>query len=582
MAVGFQTPRTVISKNTPAFQFTAFQEQQGIVDGGGNVWTFPDGVVYKNGSSYHGGGGNVCVLSNDTIFVQSSGIWYVDNGAGWSLSGDLIIGDITAVLNSFDTSIPSPKPLPSVVSGTYYVRRKDGDDSADGQTTPWRTIARANSAPAGSTIKFWGGDTFIYPTLTPGVGTTITSFGIGQAKLYTAVTLNNNTTLENVNVVGISQDICVTINGTNVSVNDCTIGGTTPFYNGYAGIYVGFATSNISIKNNNIGNIGGTQLNTSQSGFGIHTAGVGGGSAPVAFTYSAGVPTNALIEIAHNTTHDCGGNLTDTSAGGPSGIEIGNGDRAWVHDNVIYNIKPIFGITPGTDFDGLDAGDSGATNTLVERNFVYNCQGGGIITFDGGSEWGPSIVRYNLLVNNGTGTFANCAVQGLGGAGTQQIYGNTIIQTTGGAGSAGSNQNFRYYECQNSVGVIANNIVLTAYPWYAVLSDQPSNLTTTHNCWYADGAGYNLSGTVYSNYSAAKAAASWFDQNGITTNPAFVNTAGTTIPSNYKLTTGSSCLTAGVNLSVAPYNLDVGSTDFFGNSVTTGIPNIGCDAYGTP
>jgi hypothetical protein len=47
-------------------------------------------------------------------------------------------------------------------------------------------------------------------------------------------------------------------------------------------------------------------------------------------------------------------------------------------------------------------------------------------------------------------------------------------------------------------------------------------------------------------------------------------------PAAYRLLTRSLGLDAGVDLQAAPYNLDVGTRDYYGNPITT-TPNIGAD-----
>jgi hypothetical protein len=476
-----------------------------------------------------------------------------------------------------DILLPPPLPaLPAVQEGVYYVR-SDGSDSADGQTQAWLTINRANSAPSGSTINFWGGEAFP-GSLTPPVGATITSFGTGQAQIHSGYTvLNNYNTLTNVSIVLTDGDFGINIAGHDVSVNNCTIGGTSPTTACQNGIYVNYYTYNIFILNNEIKNIGGSADNPTQSGFGIHTNGIflsPTDTTPVPFTYSAGVPTNALLEIAHNTIHDCGGNMTNTGGGGPSGIEIGQGDRQWVHDNTVYYVRPVGPFYGGTDFDPIDAGDDGSTNCLCERNFCYGCYGG-LIDFASAGTWGPSIIRYNLVIDCGV-IFANNVIQDWGNGETHQVYGNTFVQTTGVANT----YNVWFFQPNISKGVWANNIVYTIQNSRAFRCDgtMSSTFVMNNNCWFG-GALFEYNGETFSPYSVAVANIPYFDPTGITSDPLFVGTAGSLTTTDYKLQSGSPCLIAGINLSAAPYNLDVGSTDLFGNTVTSGTPNIGCHAY---
>jgi hypothetical protein len=48
------------------------------------------------------------------------------------------------------------------------------------------------------------------------------------------------------------------------------------------------------------------------------------------------------------------------------------------------------------------------------------------------------------------------------------------------------------------------------------------------------------------------------------------------VPSVYRLRRGSTALGMGANLAATPYNLDIGTRDYFGNTLATSI-NIGAD-----
>ena len=602
---------------------------------------------------------------------------------------------------------------PAAGPGTNYFVSAAGSDSNNGTSiaTPWLTVNKVNTALASATgsvtVNFRSGDTFACPTsngllqpagvsawqlqsdytngdgaiilannsgTTPCVATGANSTVIGltvqgdHLTIYGMNTSGNGVTVQHCKITGFVYAGIVT-GYSNILIDSNTIGGVNPASTDANGIFMNPGTSNITVTNNNIQYLGATSAtNPTDSGIGIHVAITGIGS-PQALTFSGGVPTNALVTIRFNVVHDCAGNIQASPAGGPSLIEIGDGDRIWCADNICYNINPLTGITGAIiDFDGIDAGDQNTTNSLVERNFIYNCAGGGVITFTGHPPpaWGPVTVRYNLIMNcglQGAGDVGNVAIQDLNNGGAHYFYNNTFIQIASANAMPGSLYNLNYFECPSATGVVANNAIYTIYPYFMVQAANGSNtnLKSTNNGWFGN-APFDWSGTQYATYALIKTAApAGFDVNGVsgndpglanqissiswsggtvtvtTVNPhglvgaqslqvtgvtvAFIASAyegtftctptgsntftyplasnpGTTttpgmwvqlnqtvlgisgIPNSAfaRLSAGSPCLSAAVNLKNSPYNLDTGSTDFFGGNVTGGTVNIGCQA----
>lgn len=593
-----------------------------------------------------------------------------------------------------------------------------GSDSNDGLAGvvggghgPWLTINKCNTALASATgsvtVNLRSGDTFTCPTAngllqpagvsawqvqsdytggnpaiilannsgtTPCVATGANSTIIGPTvqgdylTIYGLNTSGNGVTVQHCKIGGFVYASIVT-NNTTILIDSNVIGGVNPASTDANGIFMNPGTSLITVTNNNIQYMGATNAtNPTDSGMGIHVA-----TAPVGgiqpLLYTAGVPTNALITIRFNVVHDCAGNIQASPGGGPSLIELGDGDRMWCADNICYNINPLTGITGSIiDFDGIDAGDNNATNSLVERNFVYNCAGGGIITFAGHAppNWGPVVVRYNLILNCGLlggGNVGNVAIQDLNNGGAHFFYNNTIIQIASANAMPGSLYNLNYFDCASATGVVGNNAIYTIYPYFMVQAASGSNtgLKSTNNGWFGN-APFDWSGTQYATYALIKAAApAGFDVNGVSgndpglanqissiswsggtvtvglvnphglvgaqslqvtgvtvafiasayegtfvctptgantftyplaSNPGTATTPGMWVQLNQtvlgvtgilnsafaRLAAGSPCLSAAVNLKNAPYNLDTGSTDFFGGNVTGGPVDIGCQA----
>jgi hypothetical protein len=495
--------------------------------------------------------------------------------------------DAEALLLHGTSGSTTPTPQwPAAVAGytNYYVADTSagGSDSNNGlsTSTPWATIAHVMSALSSATgniaVNFLSTFSYIVPlngSFTP--PTTATNFiaqGLVGATIPPVIQANgggfigilkttgsNPQTFQGLNTAGDggANNLAVSVGGTNTSVlhcgihlstlaatsvgygfqvgaggcliQYCTIGGINKSSNETVGIVV--QSTGCRILNNTIQYMGATSGgNPLLDGFGIHTDGAGTPDPTTPFTYSGGVPTNAVTEIGFNIVSDCGWNLPSSFGGGPSGVEVGEGTRCWVHDNIVYNITPNPATyMGGTDFDGIDAGDTNATFTLCERNFVFNCLGGGLITFGNPStQYGPSVVRYNLVVNCGQGpNIGNVGVQGENANGAHQWYGNTFVISAASSVGQGGLQSVLVEGIGSAPGFFVNNIILTPYPWFSVTYNP--NVTSTpwvnnNNCWI--GGNFNFGGSlVYGTYALAQAAAIAgtisFDENGVTGDPLF-------------------------------------------------------------
>ena len=625
-----------------------------VTDAAGNIWSFgilgPDGVnftILENGIGWPAAGPGQAVLlaiSGGSVFVQqSNGAWFQSTSgppaASWwwmAVPGNVAPPNITqtAIAPVPYANVPAPTPLPAVQAGVYYVRGKDGNDTADGQTTPWKTIARANQAPAGSTIYFWGGDTFWCPSggsLVAGAGTTLGAFGTGKATVLAngdggtgSVLLGANANVlpgllvkgDGISAWGvIAQGDHASVGcdisgffypgatqpaqiGGNLLVNGnfCTIdggaagfniGGTDPTSPDDNGIIFGYGSYGHKVRNGTLKFVGGQNGNPTQTGFGYHSIATFQPGYP-GLQFTNGVPNNALLEIGPNVTiHDCGGNIWNGNAGSTSGGEDGSGQGVWVHDCVIYNQGP----TPanqtrwiGFDGVGIDLGDSGQQDALIERCVIFGCWGGGVITYAAPGLWGPATMRYCLLVNNGLGPEeGNLFLQGNGNPGTQRCYNNTIIQNVGGNQLPGTITNVGLFTMDKSDGGLWNNAIVTLAPYFALsVVDQPGavgpGFEIDHNGWWGVGAGLNMGGgNVYQSIAEWAAAIPWADQNALTSDPQFVGVVGSTNPADYALKPGSPYRKAGKDLSAL---FDIGSTDLGGNPVKPGTaPDIGAFAF---
>lgn len=504
----------------------------------------------------------------------------------------------------------------------YYCDEVGGNDSLNGLTpaTAWATqnkvITFGGYGSGAITINYKTGGTFVnpsgvslatpagvascllqgFPSLTqPAIiahfnggsgafqpGSNTSAYGLtfnGDTFSYGVSTNGSNIeisfcTIQDFSIPPSTPCFNVVINNTNVNIHNCLIGGLSPTSGDCTGIIVN-QVGGTSIKNNNIGFLGGINGQATQTGFGIHVSAAGFTAAP--WTFSAGVPTNPLIEIASNLVYYCGGNLGNSVGGGPSGIEIGQCDRSWVHDNTVQDIRSQVSFSGGTDFDPIDAGDQGSTQCICERNFCFRCFGG-IIDFAGSATpgaWGPSVVRYNLTVDCGA-IFASNVVQDFNDGQTHQVYGNTFVTS----GFWGVGYNVYLFDLGVALGFYANNIVYTVQSGsiraFRMDGSIGSSFHMSHNDWFAPGAiTFEANGSTFGSLSAAQSGITNFDPTGLAVDPMFVGTPGSFVPTDYVLQSGSPCKAAGVDIA-ATYGVNAGSTYFNGVPVVSGAPNLGC------
>ena len=127
--------------------------------------------------------------------------------------------------------------------------------------------------------------------------------------------------------------------------------------------------------------------------------------------------------------------------------------------------------------------------------------------------------------------------------------------------------------------------------WYADSSGQVppdiANVEFVHNL-YNHGGLWHINGDVY--HSLPEVLAIGKEAGSVVSDPQVTNPGGggtcawhptrhngpQRCPAAYRLLTRSLGLDAGVDLQAAPYNLDVGTRDYYGNPITT-TPNIGAD-----
>jgi hypothetical protein len=307
-----------------------------------------------------------------------------------------------------------------------------------------------------------------------------------------------------------------------------------------------------------------------------------------------------------NVTHD-GGSLT-TICGGPVGnwdFETTNG--TWQF-NESYNNGPT-GTPPGggCDWDGFDI-DGGSGYIVVQYNYAHNNTGYDYNLFQansGGMRWQQNVVRYNIG-EEVKGTRAVPADMFLIGGATNLktgslIYNNTyytdsdiFTNSVGLCFWVNNDSDIKAFNniCMNG-GATGKNPLMQYNPsaqtmlfknndWFRVNHNQSSN-----PMWNWHGCPSNACTTL------AQWKAAGGDQSGLSVNPNLTSAGGggtcyssgvpagpQPCPSAYVLQGGSPMIGTGLDLTAQPYQITVGSKDYYGNSIPNGVGtgyNVGAD-----
>ncbi len=289
-----------------------------------------------------------------------------------------------------------------------------------------------------------------------------------------------------------------------------------------------------------------------------------------------GINTNGVINglVQYNVVHDVGGNTN--TCGGPCAFMAHDSDNVTIQYNEAYNVQPVSSAsyTNGCDWDGFDL-DQSVTNSTLQYNYSHNNAGAGLLGFDWGT-WGNNTIRYNFSENDAFGVRPIGALSVWAadapdhGTKTQlYAYNNTIYV------SAASSQKASYagwgfmIEGTNVSGLIANNIFnVMAVGGY---DNKYSNLLNS--------AGQNPTALTFTNIDyyglISYQTSTKQDQlsggyNPQLANPGFAGTCSVPLAqclANYQLNPASPAIGAGLDLTKAPYNLNVGAKDLFGNSI---------------
>ena len=473
--------------------------------------------------------------------------------------------------------------------GNQYYVAAGGSDGNNGTSTstPWQTISHVNSElgsiPSGATVAFNGGDTFS-GNLVLAQPVTINSYGTGQAIISSGnsascVSMTNisNVTVNNINCTGGGNTSNTTYGIEIYNTSSSQLTGPTITNNTVSG----YGNSGIWMQQSNTG---GSFINTLISGNTVHdvTGNYTGGDGSSCIQITNPAWTNPLVVGYYNGTVE--GNLVYNCTGASgasnwtgSGIAVFGASNFTVQFNVAHNNGGTgFGATgiwtavstgitiqynesydtatTGSDGDGYDM-DGDTTNSFTQYNYSHNNYGDGYLlwtgTFGAGGH-NNNTVRFNISENDGTG-----GANGSGGFVTQKngpatdyVYNNTFYSTQAYCGYVGGNATFfianNIFYCTNQFGTVsAGNAIWNGNDFYGGVSTVGSNALTSDPGFTSPGGG----GTCYSSGTPA---------------------GPQPCPSAYQ----STLTTGGQNLN-SLYGINVGSTDYYGNSITSSTLPIG-------
>jgi hypothetical protein len=348
-------------------------------------------------------------------------------------------------------------------------------------------------------------------------------------------------------------------------------GPTSPDDNGITGNGCGQNVTNVKYSGNTVWNIGGhAYAPGGTSGNGIVANQVNGG------------------ELSFNLVHDNGANVN--TCGGPGGVWAFSSNNVTIKFNEVYNMRPLSSLPPGAcDWVAYDL-DAGVTNSIVEYNYSHDNAGAGVLMYAVGA-WGPNTVRYNVSKNDDNLLASGSGALALVPGGVAKVYNNSIYRT----GSIVSTTPPSCLSFGSAPGTVpagtlfANNLcVISATDQFnrTVYIDagvpDVSAVTIVNNLYFNPN-GYNH-WSINADYDglAAVQAGTGKEMGSIvaTSSPVVNGGAGGTCtwspplangpqpcPAGYALPTGSTAIGAGVNLIQAPYNLNVGTRDYWGNTI---------------
>jgi Right handed beta helix region len=303
--------------------------------------------------------------------------------------------------------------------------------------------------------------------------------------------------------------------------------------------------------------------------------------------------------LSFNVAHDLGGN--NRGCPGPVGIWAWGSDNIVIKFNEVYRVQQI---TPpavsGCDWAAYDF-DEGVTNSIYEYNYSHDNGGAAILIYQPG---GGNVFRYNVSENDDNQMLGGSGVYALGPYGPLSIYNNTIYRRGVFSSATPSCYSFSGYSPADIYPtgiVLANNLCIIpasgsveGFARYIDVQNGTNinNVVIKNNLYYSPNAVWWINGRY--DTLAQMQAAGW-DQGSIVAAASPVVNAGAggtcswspplangpqPCPTVYHLNGGAPGVGAGLNLTVAPYNFNVGTRDYWGATIphATGTGyNMGAD-----
>ncbi len=518
---------------------------------------------------------------------------------------------------------PRVEELEGRVLLTAYYVSPSGNDSNNGtsQSTPWKTIARVNTADlnGGDSVNFQGGATFSPNTPltfqpndsgTPSNPVRITSYGTGRA----IIQMNSNLpAIEGQHVSGYKID--------NLSIKGPGWATSTKsgvfFYSWAAGNLEYLHINNVDISgfgdvavtvqaSNNISTFTDIEIVNSDLSYnkqgGFESIGPGAGGNHTARTiFGVYLANLRIMNNAEITFGSVSGGVLENSISANDGYTGDVASGVFVYDSsyIVIRNNEFYGMVnygTGTDGNGISL-DYGSTNCIVEGNYTHNNGGAGILLV--GSNWPGfppttgNIIRYNVSENNGwMYTFGE--ISAYRGVSNTEIHNNTVYTTYRDA--------FQIWDWKGSGIHVRNNIFMTsgAPTNWLVHVFPPNNpaqklsdldVVFQGNNYYTKGGAFNINyGMVFyhtlSSWQNGTGQEKMYGQPvGTTINPQLVNPGGGGNVNNpalldsldaYKLQPRSRLRYLGLDMTL--FGINPGSYDFFGNPLPSG-PTIAVGAH---
>ncbi len=525
----------------------------------------------------------------------------------------------------------------SSFAASYYVSSTGSDLNAGTSiATAWATITKVNSSVflPGDALYFEGGQTFngsIFLSSTeandPNSIFTISSYGTGKATINAGTSYGfyayntqgfslsnlifdgNNTATNTGAGILVYADLPGNVTFSNITIANCEVknfgaeGVKVYAFTGLTG-YQNLSLSNLSVhdvtkngieiygflprtpdnqwpnknvtvSNCEVYNVPGSGLQ--HEGNGIVISGVDGGTIQ-----------NCVV---HNTGQ------ANTFCGGPVGIWSLESNNVTIQYCESYNNHR--GSTAGCDGGGFDL-DGGVTNSFMQYNYSHDNEGAGFLIgqYPNANKWNNNTVRFNISQNDGIQNKGSIDLfKGPGSASMSgaYIYENTIYVSPQPANGGLSAVNFENWSTGISNVFFYNNVFIATATVPLVVVPSGYSAFFAGNIYWPTAGNFSIhyQGTNYTSLSSWRTAtgneivsgsSTGFSGNPLLTNVGSGGTIGygTSLSSlnAYKIQSAlSPAYQTALDLH-ALYGIDVGSMDFWGTILPSGIADdIGANEF---